>query len=54
MTISELVKKLLDAGATAEVVEIAIQALEEEREEAQPARRRRSRARKPEIVAQRA
>lgn len=54
MTISELVKKLLDAGATAEVVEIAIAAVEEEREEAQPARRRRAKARKPEIVAQRA
>ena len=31
MTISELVKKLMDAGATADVVEIAIQAVEEER-----------------------
>jgi hypothetical protein len=57
MTISELVKRLLDAGANAEVVAIAIAAIEEERaerEEAQPARRRRSKARKPEIVAQRA
>jgi hypothetical protein len=54
MTISDLVRKLLDAGANAEVVEIAISAIEEEREEAQPARRRRAKARKPEIVAQRA
>jgi hypothetical protein len=45
MTISELVRRLLDAGASAEAVEIAIAALEEEREEAQPARRRRKAAR---------
>jgi hypothetical protein len=45
MTINELVRRLLDAGASAEVVEIAIAAIEEEREEAQPARRRRNRAR---------
>ena len=51
MTISELVKRLMDAGATAEVVEIAIQAVEEERV---PPPRQRNRARKPEIVAQRA
>jgi hypothetical protein len=31
MTIAELVKKLMDAGASAEVVAIAVQALEEER-----------------------
>lgn len=52
MTISELVKRLLDAGATAEVVEIAVQALEEEREPPPP--RRHVRTKKPEIVAQRA
>jgi hypothetical protein len=51
MTISELVKKLMDAGATADVVEIAIQAVEEERE---PPPRRHVKSRKPEIVAQRA
>lgn len=53
MTIAELVKRMLEAGASPDVVEIAIQALEEEREEAQPARRRRNRKR-PEVVAQRA
>lgn len=52
MTISELVKKLMAAGATAEVVEIAIQAIEEER--TPPPRQRASRAKRPEIVAQRA
>ena len=41
MTISELVKKMLDAGATSEVIEIAVKAIEQEREEEQPARRRR-------------
>lgn len=53
MTISELVKQLLDAGANAECVAIAIKAVEEEREEAIAPRPRRK-ARKPEIVAQRA
>lgn len=53
MTISELVRQMLDAGATPEVVEIAIKAIEEEREEAIAPRPRRK-ARKPEIVAQRA
>ncbi len=58
MKTAEFVKRLLDAGATSEVVAIAIQAVEEAAEEAaeeaQPARRRRAKARKPEIVAQRA
>ena len=54
MTISELVRKLMDAGATPEVVEIAIQAVEEEREETIAPRPRRKSAKKPEIVAQRA
>jgi len=31
MTIAELVKRLMDAGASAEIVAIAVQALEEER-----------------------
>ena len=57
MKTAELVKRLLDAGASSDVVAIAIQAVEEAAEEAaeeaQPARRRRK-ARKPEIVAQRA
>ena len=51
MTIADLVKKLMDAGANAEVVAIAIQAVEEERE---PPPRRHVRTKKPEIVAQRA
>jgi hypothetical protein len=52
MTIAELVKKLMDAGANAEVVAIAIQAIEEER--TPPPRQRASRAKRPEIVSQRA
>jgi hypothetical protein len=52
MTISELVRKLIDAGANAEAVQIAIQAIEEEREPEPP--RRHVRTKKPEIVAQRA
>ena len=54
MTISELGKRMLEAGASPEVVEIAIQAVEEEREEAIAPRPRRKSAKKPEIVAQRA
>lgn len=56
MTISELVKRLLEADASADAVAIAIQAIEEERllqEETQAPRRRRK-TKKPEIVAQRA
>lgn len=58
MTIAELVKGMLDAGANPEAVAIAIRAIEEEREEReereQLRRRRASRAKRPEIVAQRA
>ena len=56
MTIAEMVRRLLDVGANNEAIQIAIQAIEEERdkdEEAKP-RAGRPRARKPEIVAQRA
>ena len=41
MTTAELVKRLMDAGATSEVVAIAIQAAEEAAEAARPKRRRR-------------
>lgn len=51
MTISELVKRMLEAGASPDVVEIAIQAVEEEREEAIAPRPRRK-AKKPELVSQ--
>ena len=56
MTIAQLVRKLLEAGATPELVEITLAAVEEARQEAQaPARRRRrAETRKPEIVSSRA
>lgn len=58
MKTADLVKRLLDTGASSDAVAIAIQAVEEAveeaQEEAQPARRRRSKAKRPEIVAQRA
>ncbi len=41
MTTAELVKRLMDAGATSEVVAIAIQAAEEAAEAARPRRRRK-------------
>lgn len=41
MTTAELVKKLMDAGATSDVVAIAIQAAEEAAEAARPKRRRK-------------
>ena len=44
MKTSELVRKLLEAGANAEAVEIALQAVEEAVEEARPKRRRRKAA----------
>ena len=53
MTIAEMVRKMLEAHATSDVVAIAIQAMEEERQEVEAPQRRR-RARKPELVAQRA
>jgi len=49
MTIAELVKKLMDAGASAEVVAIAVQALEEERNPP-PRRHRRTSPAGPQVV----
>jgi hypothetical protein len=55
VTIAELVKGMLDAGANPEAVAIAIRAIEEEREEREQRRKRASRTKgRPEIVAQRA
>jgi hypothetical protein len=51
MKTAELVRKLLDAGANAEAVQIAIQAVEEAAEEARPKRRRA--AAKPKLAAAR-
>lgn len=53
MTIAEMVQRMLEADATPEVVAIAIQAIEEERDEAIAPRPRRK-AKRPEVVAQRA
>jgi hypothetical protein len=41
VTTAELVKKLLDVGATSDMVAIAIQAAEEAAEAARPKRRRK-------------
>ena len=46
MTIAEIVKKLMDAGANSEAVAIAITAVEDAAEAARPKRRRR----RPELV----
>ena len=46
MTTAELVKRLMDAGASSEAVAIAIQAVEDAAEAAKPKRRRK----KPELV----
>ena len=53
MTTAELVKKLLEAieaGDKPGAVAIAVQAVDEAKEEAQPRRRRRSRAKAAEVV----
>jgi hypothetical protein len=46
MTTAELVRKLLEAGANADIVAITIQAVEDAAEAAKPKRRRK----KPELV----
>jgi hypothetical protein len=47
MTTAELVKKLMDAGASSEIVAIAIEAVEEARN---PPKRRHVATRRPELV----